>query len=192
MITRRALSLVASLVISGCEQKQLVSKSSSEIDQIGIALEKVGVRSIEFFDSKRTLHMPIMGIYACGNRPCEYKIPVIKSPPDTALLGDFLEDSIVLFETKLKEYSTEIHSQMPEQGQMLVGIGVNDVANNQDVLGVVLSILEKYSIRPETVEVKTIPQDSISIPENRNWRLLRDSVEFRHIVDIRIMRFVRR
>lgn len=192
MITRRALSLMALLSIVGCEQNPRTNRSSPQIDQIGIGLDKVGVRSIEFFDSKRTLHMPIMGIYACGNRPCEYKIPSIKSPPDTALLGEFLEDSMVLFETKLKEYSAEIRSLMPEQGRVIVGIRVDDAGNNQDVLGVVMSILGKYSIHPETVEVKTIPQDSIRIPKNRNWRLLRDSVEFRHLVNNRIMRFVRK
>lgn len=191
MPTNRIMSLVVLFLIVGCAENIHPQKNSADIDQIGIEFEKLGIRGVEFFDSKVTLHMPFRGIMSCGNRPCEFK-NFIPNPLDTALLGPALEDSLVSWETKLREYSADIRSRMPEQGRMIVGIGVTDESKGKDVLGVVLPILERYLIRPDTVELVSIPLDSVQVSTNKGWLLVGDSVVFRHIVDVKVQRFVRR
>lgn len=189
---QRIFLVFAFWIFGACSKEHVPQTPMVTVDSIAGELEKNGVWAIEFFDTRHTLHMPIASIISCDGRPCEYKIPVIDSINDTALLGDPLEDSLVLYETKLREYSAEISARIPERGRVIVGIGVNEVGNSKDVLGVVLPILEKYSIRPETIEVKSLPQDSIRVSTHKGWRLIGDSVVFRHIVDVHIQRFVRK
>lgn len=192
MNTNKFLSLIILYTCIGCVGRDPQREVITGVDPIGTKLEASGVWGIEFFDAQRTLHKPIRGITSCDGRPCEYKSLVFDSITDTAILMLPPEDSLVSYDAKLREYGAEINSRIPERGRVIVGIAVNEVANDRDVLGVVTPILERYSIRPETIEVISLPRDSIRVATSRTWRLIGDSVVFRHIVNVHIQRFVRR
>lgn len=180
-------SLAASLVISSNLQAQVSRPLKTEHkDSIAIFLQEQGVDAIEFFDSKLGLHMPVLSIISCGPRICSYEVIEVKRDSLTTKY----EPS---YDSELRKYSPKFRAYIPEYGRLIVSINTDsEIVNGKDVVGVTDAILSKYEIVPDTIEVSSLARDSIRIPTNRNWRLLRDSVEFRHLVNNRIMRFVRK
>jgi len=185
-----ALSLISSLIISSDLESQRNRPLKAEFrDPIATFLQEQGIVAIEFFDSKLSLHMPILSIISCGPKVCSYEI-----------IGDnrnpFIEKYEPTYDSELSKYAPKFKTHIPEYGRLVVSIGAEradpEVPGGRDIVWVTDSILSRYGIVPDTIEISSQPRDSVKIKTNTRWRLLRDSVEFRHVVDVRIIRFVRK
>lgn len=174
------IAITAILLMSCCSQPETKK-------DLGVPIENwndIGITSIEFFDSNWGLHMPIKGVYICGESICSYSV--------IPKLGENEPSYIPDVESELKNSIIELNARMPEKGRILVGIGVNEKARNQDVIGATLPVLDSYALSPDTVEVVSLERDSATVRNNPKWRFLTDSVVFRHIVMVRVQRFVRK
>lgn len=194
----RVFLLLIFCILSGCRNADTTLSSREKPANLGDTFVTNGILGIEFFDPKTTMHMPVAGILVCDAIPCEYlyTIPYLamydgKDVSNTVSLNT-RNDSLALYEKKLEEYATKLNSLFPEKNSVIVDIAIDSGGNNKDVVGLVMPFLEKYSLHPDTVEVSSLPSDSLTTPTNKGWRLIEDSVKFRHIVDIRILRFVRK
>ena len=183
---RFAIQLPLLFLLTGCfSEKETVSVAPSEIE---FRLTESGTFGIDFYDKSHRIHIANMST-PCVMSSCSKGLFSVIHGEEIAGL---LDNPLIPFEVKLKEFGRKINQQVSTHN-LLVEIGVVNTPRNTDVVGIVTSILENYAfLQFGTVEVSTLPIDSVSIPINSAWKLVRDTVEFRHVSYSRVRTYVKR
>lgn len=187
----RYVSFLALFILGGCSFEDHQKVTETHPDSANIVFERNGVLNIDFYDAEPRLHIASMLVHCGRSLPCDMQTLVLDQA-DTGLLK-LLENPTISYEEKLRNFGAELNRRVPEKKRLHVHIGIVVGGDNKDVVGLVIPFFEKYAfLKPDTVEVSSLPQDSISAATNKEWRLLSDSIEFRHIVDLGVQRFVRK
>lgn len=171
--------IILLLVLCGCSD----TESHSFYQQYDWS--KNGIAAIEFFDSKVGLNLPYRSISICSDLPCDYIILDTLGNSHPQLQWKTLE-------SELRSCMFEVNTRMPEKGRMVLGIFVDSAAHKKDILSLVIPVLERYALSPDTVEIISNPEDSIFIHNNNNWRLVSDDTTLRHLTTDHVQRFVRK